>query len=401
MDNRTVQRALQGDQEAAMQVEAHLRVAARQLLAHPSLGVGDPVTQRVLANAAVSEALERELRVLDTLLAAAVMAAARRGVEHMRRTKGAERGAGHLPPGILVSVALVPQILANTSREAAEQHLASCAECTEQARSVRDAAASASFEDDLDDPEEVTAQHHISAALDGSRQSAAIGAPVVLGGEQDAAGAAEDMLQRMLETADAVDAAREGGEAGHERRRRRRRLGKRGDPPLRALPLVLLAVVLGLVLSRMDLRCRPVQQQELRVVPELAVLAVTTLPSSPPASEWAPGLEPAFHELQLGDCTMAANRFRLARMRDPSVGQAWHWEGLSAICAGRGEQAVKAFEHARALDPALPDVGWGLAQGALLAGRIDLAVLELRALCGGNSARVGQACAQLARIGDL
>jgi len=399
MDNRTVQRALQGDQEAARRVEAHLRVAARQLLAHPSLGVGDPVTQRVLANAAVAEALERELRVMDTLLAAAVMAAARRGVEHMRRLDGAERGAGHLPPGILVSVALVPQILASTSREAAERHLASCAECTDQARSVRDAAASTSVEDDLDDPEEVTAQHHISAALDGARQVAAIGVPVELGGEQDAAGAAEAMLQRLLETADAVEASREGGEAGAESRRRRRRQGERGDPPLRALPLLLLAGVLGLALSRMDLRCRPVQQP-LRIVPELALLADTTLPSSPPASEWASGLDPAFHELQLSDCTMAANRFRLARMRDPSVSQAWHWEGLSAVCAGRGDQAVKAFEHARGLDPELPDVGWGLAQGALLAGRIDLAELELRALCGGTTARVGQACAQLARISD-
>ncbi len=403
MDNRTVQRALQGDQEAARAVEDQLRSAARQLLSHPSLRVDDPVTQRVLANAAVAEALERELRAMDTLLAAAVMAAARRGVEHLRRLQGSERGAGHLPPGILVSVALVPQILASASRNAAEQHLSSCAECTEQARSVRDAAASATFdEEEDDDPEEITAQHHIDAALDGTRQVAFLGGPEHPGrysggaeDKSDSSSAAEAMLQRLLETADAVEAARDGGDKAAKRRRLRRR--KRGERPMRVLPLAVLAVALVLIISRMDHGCGG-ELAAPTIDPALAELAEGELPPFPAPRDVAPALEPAFEELALGDCAMGANRFRLARMRDPALVQAWTWEALAALCAGRGDQAVEAFDRVAELEPELRDLGWYQAQAALTAGRVELAERRLRAVCGGTSARVQQACAQLARI---
>ncbi len=397
MDNRTVQRALQGDEEAARAVESHLRSAARQLLSHPALQVEDPVTQRVLANAAVAEALERELSELDNLLAATVMAAARRGVEHMRRLQGMQRGAGHLPPGILVSVALVPQILATASRAAAEQHLSSCADCTDQARSVRDAAAAAAMDDD---PEEPTAQHHLSAALDHSHQAGVfgLGDSEPSGDAQDAAGAAEAMLQRLLETADAVEAARDAEPSTAQRRRRAQRARKRGEKPIRAAPIIVLALALVAVISRMDLRCSPVEDS-VRVVPELAQLASLDTPELPPRAEWLPVLEPGFEELVQGDCPMAANRFRLARLRDPTLVQAWYQEGLAATCAGRGEQAVVALERARTLDASLPQLDWALAQAALLAGREELALAQLRTLCGGTTARVGDACAQLARLG--
>lgn len=393
MDNRTVQRALRGDAEAARAVESQLRTAARQLLSHPSLKVDDPVTQRVLANAAVAEALERELRELDTLLAAAIMAAARRGVEHMRRTQGMQRGAGHLPPGILVSVALVPQILATASRAAAEQHLSACADCTDQARSVRDAAATAEFDDD---PEEPTAQHHLAAALDSPRPVAPAGDQPI--GALDASQAAEAMLQRLLETGDAIDAARDGAAASGTGRRRRRRARDKREPPLRVLPVMLLVVCMGLILSRIDFGCGP-EPAEVVIVPELAELAFTSVSKPPPRSTWSPELEPAFRELELADCFMATNRFRLARLRNPALLEAWYWEGLSAVCAGRGEPAIAALEHARSIDPELPELDWYLAQAALLAGRAELAETGLRRLCGGTTARVGDACAQLARLG--
>jgi hypothetical protein len=394
MDNRTIQRALQGDEEATRLVESKLRSTARQLLCHPALRVDDPVTQRVLANAAVAEALERELREADTLLAAAVMAAARRGVEHLRRLQGMDRGAGHLPPGILVSVALVPQILARASREAAETHLSSCADCTEQARAVRDAAVAADLDDD---PEEPTGQHYISTAVDRSRPVATLGGGPQQALEDDAARAAEAMLQRLLETADAVDAARDGeGASGGQRRRRLRRRHK-GDPPLRVMPLAVLGVALALVLSRVEMRCRPVDDATL-IVPEIAGLAVKDIPSAPPSARWTEASEPGFRELALGDCTMATDRFRLARFRQPTALDLWTWEGLTALCAGRGERALEAFEHLRTVDPSVADLDWYLAQAALLAGHFELADRQLRAVCGGNTARVQQACAQLARL---
>jgi hypothetical protein len=390
MDNRTVQRARQGDEEARRLLEAHLRNAARQLLAYSSLRVDDPVTQRVLANAAVAEALEREHNVLDTLMAAVVMAAARRGVEHLRRLHGAERGAGHLPPGILVSVALVPQILASASRAAAEEHLSSCADCTEQARSVRDAAASATLEDD--DPEENTAQHHIDAAFERTRQVAQLppGAPEAA--QLDSTDAAEAMLQRLLQTADAVDAAREAGPA---RRRRRRRRGRQREKPLRALPLVLLGGALGLLVWKMDFGCAREAPPPPRT-PAIAAFARTELPPLPREEEWSEPARSAFLELRVGDCAMAENRFRLARKRQPELAQAWHWEGLSALCAGHAEAATTALAQAEVLSPELVDLRWHQAQAALLAGRFDEAERRLAALCSGGRSRAVEACAQLA-----
>lgn len=394
MDNRTIQRALQGDEEAKRLVESQLRSTARQLLEHPALRVEDPVTQRVLANAAVAEALERELREADTLLAAAVMAAARRGVEHLRRLQGVDRGTGHLPPGILVSVALVPQILAKASREAAEAHLGSCADCTDQARAVRDAAVAADIDDD---PEEPTASHIVTSAVDSNRQVAALphGSGPQVGG--DASQAAEAMLQRLLDTADAVDAAREGGGEASKRRRRRLRRGRKGEPKLRALPLAVLGVAMLLVLSRIDMRCRPVVDST-RLVPEIAELAEQGIPDVPARATWTEASEPGFQELSLGDCTMASDRFRLARYRQPAQIPLWYWEGLTSVCAGRGERAIEALEQARSQDPTLVDVDWYLAQAALLAGHIELADQQLRVVCGGTTARVRQACAQLARL---
>ncbi len=87
-------------------------------------------------------------------------------------------------------------------------------------------------------------------------------------------------------------------------------------------------------------------------------------------------------------------------MREPALVQAWYWEGLSSVCAGRGGQAVEAFERARGLDGELPDIDWYLAQAALVAGSADLAEAQLRAVCGGTTSRVRDACAQLARLGD-
>jgi hypothetical protein len=394
MDNRTIQRALQGDEEATRLVESQLRSTARQLLSHPALRVEDPVTQRVLSNAAVAEALERELREADTLLAAAVMAAARRGVEHMRRLQGVDRGAGHLPPGILVSVALVPQILARASREAAEAHLGSCADCTDQARAVRDAAVAADIDDD---PEEPTASHIVTSAVESTRQVATL--PDVAGPRMggDASQAAEAMLQRLLDTADAVDAARESGSDASKRRRRRLRRGRKGERPLRALPLAVLGVALLLVLSRLDMRCRPVVDAP-RLVPEIAELAVQDIPDAPPRSAWPEASEPGFQELVLGDCAMASDRFRLSRYRQPTQVSLWYWEGITSVCAGRGERAIEALEQARSQEPKLADVDWYLAQAALLAGDIELADAQLRVVCGGTTARVRQACAQLARL---
>jgi hypothetical protein len=392
MDNRTVQRALRGDEEAARLLEAHLRNAARQLLSHPALQVDDAVTQRVLSNAAVAEALERELNALDTLMAAAVMAAARRGVEHMRRLRGADRGAGHLPPGILVSVALVPQILARASRKAAEEHLSACADCTEQARSVRDAAAAATTEDD--DPEENTAQHHIDAAIEGTRQVAQLPPGGSERGRQDSSDAAEAMLQRLLQTADAVDAARDA--EPKSRRRRRRRRGRR-ERPLRALPLLLAGGVLGVLVWKMDFGCgREAPPPVLE--PTLAALARTELPALPAEAGWAERNVSAFRELALGNCSMAEHRFRLARKRQPELVQAWYWEGLSSLCAGHGGAAGDALRRAEQLDGGLPELGWYQAQAALVAGQADEAQRRLGALCSGGGARSIQACSQLARL---
>jgi hypothetical protein len=321
-----------------------------------------------------------------------VMAAARRGVEHLRRVQGAERGAGHLPPGILVSVSLVPQILAKASREAAETHLSSCADCTDQARSVRDAAAGID-----QDPEETTAQHHIGKAMGGTRQVAALSPvdPFALPSRQDNVQAADAMLQRLLETADAVEAAREAG-PGSPRRRRRRR-GPR-ERKLSPFPLALFGVALLLVVSRMDFRCRP-QSLQAPVDPTISALAEFTLPALPKPGDWPAGSEPGFQELLVEDCKMAANRFRLARYRDSGVLELWYWEGLASGCAGDGERAVEAFVHLQEHDNELPDVDWYLSQAALLAGRRELAEQSLRAVCGGTSHRLNTACAQLARLG--
>lgn len=381
MDPRTFQRALQGDHDAFLAIESQLKAVARSLLAHPALGVSEPLTQRVLTNAAVTEALDREMTDLDTVIAATVMAVARRAVEALRRT---EAGVGHLPPGILVSVALVPQVLATASREAAERHLASCATCTDLARRIREAAA------------DVVAR--VEAPGYEAPQPAA-GSEEDQDPEEGSSFDVESMMRRLAEQDGARDMA-----AGPRRLKKRgrtldprRQPGREGEPNLRAAPLVFLGLAL-LVLVALATRGWWNRPAAPRIEPEVAALAEKALPELPDLQELPAALEPGLRDLEGGDCHLATYRFRIARQREPELTLAWYWEGLAAVCDGDGAAGLAALQAAWERAPDIEDLDWYLAQAALLQGLVDPAAAHLVASCRGGGGKAQEACNQYARL---
>lgn len=393
MDPRTFQRSLQGDLDALQAVEVHFKTVARTLLEHPGLGVEDTVTRRVLTNAAVAEVLERNTGDADTALASTVMSAARRAVEHRRRSTPQDPAAGHLPAGILVSAALVPQVLATASREAAERHLACCEPCADLARRVREAAAAAVGQAESETGAAAVAPG--SPPLDDEDPS-----------EQDIEGSSsldvEGLMARLAGPGKAGTSAR-----GGERRRVRRLLDPRRnpgageEPPLRLAPVVLLAlafVTLGVWAGWGHLADRAETSPP---DPRLAVFASLDLPPRPSLADVPAPLEPGLRDLATGDCAMATKRLHLARVRAPDLALAWYWEGLTAVCAGQGAAAQEALRGAQARDPGLADLEWYLAQAALLAGDAATATTLLAGACEGIGARSRQACGIYARISDL
>ncbi len=380
-------------------LDSELRASARLLLSHEALGIDDRVTQRVLANAAATEALERELRDADSIMAATLMAAARRAVEHERRASGIHLGSGHLAPGILVSMALVPQVLATSSRKAAEEHMQACADCTDHAKRVREAATDV-IQEQEGDPEAPTGPIERSVMGVPTRSTASLGAIVPeRGSGGDASEAAEAMLQRMLREADAVAAGQQAEPRGTSpRARRRRRRGAKGEPQLKAWPLALALVVLGCLVFRMEPGCER-EQPALAPDPTLMGMAIRDLPPLPPRHERVEELGPGFKDLEAGDCAMAAKRFHLARLRSADQAEAWYWEGAASLCAGEGDQAVQALLMAGGLDPQATDLVWYTSQAALLSGNRELSEQWLRKSCGSRSRYVREACAQLARLG--
>jgi hypothetical protein len=384
MDPRTYQRALQGDHEAFLVMEGELKAVARALLAHPTLAVGDPVTQRVLTNAAVAEVLERGLSDLDSVIAATVMAAARRAVEHQRRAETSGAGAGHLPPGILVSAALVPQVLATASREAAERHLSTCSACTDMARRVREAAAEVVAS--VEGPAGEVVQSPASAAEDPDP-------------EESSAFDVESMMRRLAGQEGARDMA--SGPRPVRKRGRNldpRRLSRQGsDPSLRAAPLVFLglALVALLAFASRGWWNRPAAP---RIESDVVGLASRDLPKLPEPRNLPAPLEPGLRDLAGGDCHLATYRFRLARQRDPALAEAWYWEGLSAVCDGAGAAGLAALRGAAERSSDLADLDWYLAQAALLEGQVDPAAEHLVSSCKGGGARAPDACGQYARL---
>jgi len=375
-------------------LSAGLREVASALLEHPGLALEDPVSVRVLSNAAVSEAMERGAPDLDSFLASTVMAAARRGVEHMRRAGERDRGTGHLPAGILVSAALIPEVLATASREAAQRHMAACAECTHQAQVVRQATAATTSSCELGSiaaPAPPPPRLQPTARRD--RRVSEPPAP------QDARLESELLIERMLES------IKKSGPAEVRPRVRslgrgvdpRRRTGARGEGPIQASRVALFAL-LGLVLVALALRPWGPGPPLAVLDDSIASFAEVELSPELRLSTNDERLAPGMQDLRAGDCELASSRFRLARKRAPSLARAWYWEGVASLCARRGPAAQQALQQAGDLDPELPELAWYQAQAALLAGDAARATALLGPLCQATGPRGAVACSQQARL---
>jgi len=408
MDPRIVQRVLQRDPEAIRELEQELKAIAGRLLEHPLLGIDEPVTLRVLTNAAVAEAMSRGGRDLDTFLAGTIMAAARRGVEHMRRDEGGDGNVGHIPAGILVSAALVPHVMATASRDAAEQHLARCADCTHELKVVREATTVATELAPDEDPEEPTqevswqpGQSTMGVAAEDTVEPAAAHEPL-----EDDEDPEEPSLQAIArQTLDSMtDMSKLKPVTAPPRRGLRRvmdsrRGGRAAAPPPAGGERGLGVVGLLLVFSQLVPECH--WERELVRDESLAELSSRQAPAVPPRSSWQEGTQGAYLALEQGNCSRAAVRFRRQRKRQPEEAALWYWEGVTFLCAGRSEQAQQALLQAGQLadeEPPLPDLAWYQAQTALALGHLEEARIQLGGVCGTGSSFGGQACKQLTEL---
>ena len=393
MDPRLFSRYLEGDEDAAHTMESELRRFAGKMLGFSAFGIDDPTTINVLAVAAASEAMERGGRDLDSFLAGTVLAAGRRGLEHRRKKSPPQTSARHIPPGVLVSAALVPNAMAGPALTAVEQHLAVCKSCKEEMELVRDATSSATAPTARSEtpsppagrsPEagrsyEVEHSPEVGHSSEGDRSAAAgRSSPAAALSPQAVDPDIQELLKRSVREAVAEqnNAARAGSPEATGR------VGRVMDPrrasrarKKKSLPwgLVISISLVAMLLFRFGRDCEIDRQPAVRC-PEIAALASLLPPPLPDDPGALPEARDALQDLSQGNCDMAANRFRSARRRHPDNWLLWYYEGACFVCVGSAPDAREALDQAASMveDPS-EELRWALLQAALLDGDFTLA----------------------------
>ncbi|MCK6507994.1 hypothetical protein L6R53_32280, partial [Myxococcota bacterium] len=136
MTDDLVQLWRDGDPMAATAVRNALRGIADAVLTSPTgqpggaVALADADRRRDATAAVAKEVMQRGGSSADELRGLAVMVSARHAVVEARAGDPASGVDSHLPPQLVVSVALAPDSLSSHARGVAERHLHDCPSCT-------------------------------------------------------------------------------------------------------------------------------------------------------------------------------------------------------------------------------------------------------------------------------
>lgn len=390
MDDALVARWKQGEPAAGTAVRNALRTTAERVLSNPALRgaeghggralVEDEERRREITAKVAREVMARGGDSAATLTALALMTAARHAVEAMRVGRPLA-GSAHLPPPAVVTMALTPEAIAASSREAYERHLGSCSVCAEDSRLVREVVRSAATATPDTSPVQIdeAVHEHASDAM------------------AEAAAAAVEEIDRQtgsFELRKPAPAAGAKAPAARPFRPAARPVEKPSSGGLRALlPLIVLG---GAALWWWSSRRQ--EKLEGTVDPGIAALADRT-PPSVGANEAVPEYAQAgVTALQVGDCRSAAARFRTARRAHAEDRRLWVLEGGSFVCAGDGAAARQTLDVLAADPEATPAALWFHAQALLLTGNVGLALEALEKVADSRSPYAEQARSQRERL---
>ncbi|HCH64859.1 MAG TPA: hypothetical protein DFR83_18785 [Deltaproteobacteria bacterium] len=377
MDDALVVRWASGDPSARTALRNAIRSTAERVLGHPAFlkAIGPEVRgkyasedkRRELTGAIADQVMRQRPATAGQVKVVALMTAGRIAVEALQTGRAkASDGSRHLPPAIVMQWTIVPDTLNPRLKEAAEKHLAICAQCREDLRTmdriVRTldavdhettraelAEEAAHVQKSLD--ETVDLQAAMRSAMKDARearrakmQSRARGGASSKGGSRALPGAA-------------ADAGSSGGRAW--------------------IPLVTV-VLLGagaLWALRGDDGSAPTGP-----VKGVAALADLSAPEVARLEELPPAVQMVVADLGSGDCRTAAGRMRGIVRENPDMPRLGMLEGAAWVCAGNGAKANRILKPLSELEASANpprQVWWYLAQSQLLMGNVDEALQSL------------------------
>lgn len=369
-----------GDPTATTAVRNGLRALASGLLGTPDHGLpeperSDPDVRRELAASVAREVMQRGGSSTDELMGLAVMVTARLVIQTCRDRRpplaSGPSAEGHLPPQLVVSVALAADSLSAHVRTMAERHLADCADCRKEADQVR-RLLRGGFTTAAPRPLPVAGSTPVPTPI-------APASPEAPGGARAGWNDGRIGLPAILESEPTQEVARPAPTPPHiparppaakspVRLQRARPRSEEGG--LRTWwPVLAIAAVLGVLVA-----LRQQESAQAERVPELTSIAIRTAPPIPDASTFPSNARSALLDLEKGDCRLAALRLRTARLQNPDRSDIALTEAGAWVCAGGGDEAAAALaEVERLVQSPEPELLWYRAQAALLQGDAALA----------------------------
>lgn len=389
MNDDLIQQWRDGDAMAATSVRNALRGIADAVLASPtggaSVAVADAGRRRELATAVAREVMQRGGTTPEELRGLGVMVAARHVVLVAREAGAGSAADSHLPPQLVVSLALAADSLSGHAREVADRHVADCSSCRQELDLVRRVVKGVTLPRPVPPASPGLASAAPAAATpaaagpsaggpsaagpSGAGPSGAGAAPVTPAAASPAAATPADATAAAL--APRPQARRPPATGGPVRPPRGGRLDGSGTVGwLEAMwPVLAILAVLVIMLA---LRTRDEQAQA--AAPSIAALADRSPPPVPDPVTLPDDASSALVDLERGQCGLAAARLHTSRLRhpgDPAV--AW-MEGATWVCAGEGTRAQEALDAYLADGGAsTPELLWFQAQAALLQGEPGVA----------------------------
>lgn len=381
MDRGIFQQWREGDPMATAAVRNQLRELAEPIV---SVAPGDAETRRGVTADVAREVMQREPATVQELQALTVMVGARHVVTAQRAVRP-PTGDAHLPPQLVVSMAVAEDSLGDAARESARAHIAACRSCGDELRLVR-RLVKLSSSSQVPGIEDAPAEHHPAPEPAPPPRAT----PVVARGEPDPAPAAAPppAVRRRRDASGPIRAPRGG------------RLDASATVPWwRAMwpVLAIVAVAAGLVFARGQGSLARARSAE------VAAIADRTPPAAPLPEALPWEARGAVADLGNGDCASAAPRFHLAHVQVPDEPETALWEAAAWVCAGDGEKAQRALDwHRQAAGPIdSAQVQWIQAQTLLLRGQRSEARAALVALRARDIERAPQIEAQLAALSAL
>ena len=309
MDDELVQRWRSGDERAEVTVRQHIRSIVGRVLSHRALLLAlgpehsvdliDKAGRMQLWDKITDAVMAHQAGGAGRLQAAALMRSLQMAVERVQETRP-KSGDVHLPPQILVSLAVTSEGLGQAMLEASQRHLENCPICRQDLKLVEELRRSVQ----MGDGKGATHRRRLESPL--------------LMKEQIKGDASQDSV-RMIP------------------------FRSLPEPPKRrwlsVWPLIGATAIVAWSLLWQVGSPDPDSLEGVATLADLKPPPIGRLSDLPSEAQLA------LSELSQGQCVSAAGRLRELRERYPTEGRLYLLEGASFVCAADGRRALVSFDE--------------------------------------------------------